>query len=105
MMINMNERGETKTALPAVVVVVEHEQTAAPDAPAPAPGGGCGGGGGSGCGGGGGGGGCGVARLDPAVEHQADRVPRGRGLHLSSFRLNVSAFCGKRWVHDSPQVY
>jgi hypothetical protein len=29
----------------------------------------------------------------------------GRGLHSSTFRLNVSTFCGVRWVHDFPPVY
>jgi len=29
----------------------------------------------------------------------------GRGLHSSTFRLNVSIFCGIRWVHDFPSVY
>ena len=27
----------------------------------------------------------------------------GRGLHSSTIRLNVSTFCGIRWVHDFPQ--
>ena len=29
----------------------------------------------------------------------------GRGLHSSTFRLNVSTFCGIRWVHHFPPVY
>jgi hypothetical protein len=29
----------------------------------------------------------------------------GRGLHSSTFRLNVSTFCGIRWVNDFPLVY
>jgi len=29
----------------------------------------------------------------------------GRGLHSSTFRLNVSTFCWIRWVHDFPPVY
>jgi hypothetical protein len=29
----------------------------------------------------------------------------GRGLHSSTFWLNVSTFCGIRWVHDLPPVY
>jgi len=29
----------------------------------------------------------------------------GRGLHLSTIRLNVSTVCGIRWVHDFPPVY
>jgi len=32
-------------------------------------------------------------------------LPPGRGLHSSTFRLNVSIFCGIRWVHDFPPVY
>jgi len=28
----------------------------------------------------------------------------GRGLHSSTFRLNVSTFCGIRWMHDFPSV-
>ena len=31
--------------------------------------------------------------------------PVGRGLHSSTFRLNVSTFCGIRWVHNYPPVY
>jgi hypothetical protein len=29
----------------------------------------------------------------------------GRGLHSSTFQLNVSTFCGIRWVHVFPPVY
>ena len=29
----------------------------------------------------------------------------GRGLHSSTFRLNVSTICWIRWVHDFPPVY
>jgi hypothetical protein len=29
----------------------------------------------------------------------------GRGSHSSTFRLNVSTFCGIHWLHDSPPVY
>ena len=29
----------------------------------------------------------------------------GRGLHSSTFQLNVSTFCGIRWVHGFPPVY
>ena len=29
----------------------------------------------------------------------------GRGSHSSTFLLNVSSFCGIRWVHDVPPVY
>jgi len=28
----------------------------------------------------------------------------GRGLHSSTFRLNISTFCGIHWVHDFPPV-
>jgi len=31
--------------------------------------------------------------------------PRGRGLHSSTFWLNISTFCEIRWVHISPPVY
>ena len=31
-------------------------------------------------------------------------VVPGRGLHSSSSRLNVSTFCGTRWVRDFPPV-
>jgi len=30
---------------------------------------------------------------------------RGRGLHSSTFRLNVSTIFGIRWVPDFPSVY
>jgi len=29
----------------------------------------------------------------------------GRGLHSFSLQLNVSTFCGIRWVHDFPPIY
>jgi hypothetical protein len=29
----------------------------------------------------------------------------GRGLHSSTFRLNVSTFCGISWAHDFTPVY
>ena len=32
-------------------------------------------------------------------------VALGRGLHSSTFRLNVSTFSWIRWVHDFPPVY
>ena len=32
-------------------------------------------------------------------------VLTGRGLPSSNFWLNVSTFCGIRWVHDFPPVY
>ena len=32
-------------------------------------------------------------------------VVRGRGLHSSTFRLNVNSVCGVRRVHDFPPVY
>ena len=28
----------------------------------------------------------------------------GRGLHSSTFRLNVNVFCGICWLHDFPPV-
>jgi len=31
--------------------------------------------------------------------------PASRGLHSSTFRLNVSTLCGIRRVHDFPAVY
>ena len=31
--------------------------------------------------------------------------PVSRGLHSSTFQLNVSTVCWIRWVHDFPQVY
>jgi hypothetical protein len=31
--------------------------------------------------------------------------PEARGLRSSTIRLNVSTFCGVRWVHDFPPVY
>ena len=37
----------------------------------------------------------------PGGLHRAE----GRGLHSSTFRLNVSTFCWIRWVHDFPPVY
>jgi hypothetical protein len=33
------------------------------------------------------------------------RWMHGRGSHSSTFQLNVSPFCGIRWVHDFPPVY
>ena len=36
---------------------------------------------------------------DPWVD-----VP-GRGLHSSTFWLNVSIFCGIRWLHEFPPAY
>jgi hypothetical protein len=29
----------------------------------------------------------------------------GRGLHSFTFQLNISTFCGIRWVRDFPPVY
>jgi hypothetical protein len=31
--------------------------------------------------------------------------PSARGLHSSTFRLNVSTFCWIRYMHDFPPVY
>ena len=39
------------------------------------------------------------------VEGGAAQRHRGRGLHSSTFRLNVSTFCGIRQVHDFPPLY
>jgi len=39
-----------------------------------------------------------------AFAHNGEHV-RGRGLHSSTFRLNVSTFCVIRRVHDFPPVY
>jgi len=43
------------------------------------------------------------------VDHTAGEahwcVVLGRGSHSSTFRLNVSTFCGIGWVHDFPLVY
>jgi hypothetical protein len=36
------------------------------------------------------------------VVRQAAAVPGARGLHSFTFRLNVSTFCGIRWVHEFP---
>ena len=36
---------------------------------------------------------------------QPGAVLTGRGLHSSTFRLNISTFCGIRWVPDFPPVY
>jgi hypothetical protein len=41
-----------------------------------------------------------AARVDPSV-HKVD----GRGLHSSTFGLNVSMFCGIRWMHNFVPVY
>jgi len=48
----------------------------------------------------------------PAMPRVCDTAGRpvaaravGRGLHSSSFRLNVGTFCGMRWLHDVPPVY
>ena len=37
--------------------------------------------------------------------NECKTLVRGRGLHSSTTRLNVSTFCGMRWVHDCPPVY
>ena len=47
---------------------------------------------------------------DPAGSDRSDgqmkkKRKSGRGLHSSTFRVNVSTFCGIRWVHDFPPVY
>ena len=57
--------------------------------------------------GGGGGGGCGPG-VDPRNAHTGAHRwgwGGGRGLHSSTFQLNVSTFCRICWVHYSPPVY
>jgi len=44
-----------------------------------------------------------VEKLKPDKQ-TVDEV-MGRGLHSSTFRLNVSTFCGIRRVHDFSPVY
>jgi hypothetical protein len=39
------------------------------------------------------------------VADEVDAVPRTRGLHSYTIRLNVSTFCWIRWVHGFPPVY
>jgi hypothetical protein len=47
-----------------------------------------------------------VMTVDTVLDPQACRdTLAGRGIHSSSFRLNVSTFCGIRRVHDFPPVY
>jgi len=41
----------------------------------------------------------------PAAAAAAALLLRGRGLHSSTIRRNISTFCGIRWVHDFPPVY
>jgi len=46
------------------------------------------------------------AMLPPHLQKRVfDPPPPGRGLHLSTIRLNVGTFCGMRWVHNFPPVY
>jgi hypothetical protein len=40
-----------------------------------------------------------------AMTDSAVTVNVGRGLHSSTFRLNVSTFCWISWVHNFPPVY
>ena len=42
---------------------------------------------------------------DAGAGRARDRAAGGRGLHSSTFRLNVSTFCGTRWAHEFPPVY
>jgi hypothetical protein len=42
--------------------------------------------------------------LRQVIAHRSVR-PVCRGLHSSRFRLNVSTFCGIRWVYNFPPVY
>jgi len=48
-----------------------------------------------------------VARVSRVKEKlkDLDKQFLGRGIHSSTFRLNISTFCGIRWVRDSPPVY
>ena len=39
------------------------------------------------------------------IEAPTSVTVAGRGLHSSTFRLNVSMFCGIRWLHNIPPVY
>jgi hypothetical protein len=43
--------------------------------------------------------------LPAGVHLQNHLEDAGRGLHSSTFRLNVSTFCWIRWVHDFHPVY
>jgi hypothetical protein len=36
---------------------------------------------------------------EPLMDAGLDSLS-GRGLHSSTFRINVSIFCGIRWLHD-----
>ena len=44
------------------------------------------------------------AGVDGRTTRAAGRTVVGRGLHLSTYRIKVSTFCGIRWVHDSPSL-
>jgi len=47
-----------------------------------------------------------AAPVSIAIEYdEAAAQVAGRGLHSSTPRLNVSTFCGIRWVHDFHPVY
>jgi len=46
-----------------------------------------------------------TAPCDAAVGGGGPTGAAGRGLHWSTFRLNVSTFCGIRWMHDFLPVY
>jgi hypothetical protein len=43
--------------------------------------------------------------LTPKYVNEFIRINAGRGLHLSTFRLNVRSFSGIRWVHVFPPIY
>jgi hypothetical protein len=47
------------------------------------------------------------APFNPTREaaHWIAATPPSRGLHSSTFRLDVSTFCAIRWVHNFPPVY
>jgi hypothetical protein len=43
--------------------------------------------------------------VDDSSAAAGTSVVLGRGLHSSTFWLNVSTICWIRWVHDFPPVY
>ena len=47
----------------------------------------------------------GAGEVDAAAGDVFGVLLEGRGLHSSTFRLNVSTFCGVRFVHNFPPVY
>jgi hypothetical protein len=47
----------------------------------------------------------GLATLMGAHPRPVPNKNDGRGLHSSTFQLNVSTLCGIRWARDFPPVY